>query len=333
MKPRPKMAKLVLTTWAACFARQKPVSTSAKPACMKMTRTAPRTTHSMLGGRRGDGSTGSSAWAKATPPAEQRHERRAGGASEDVLQRSFPSHRLSLFRGPQTWMRPPGRSVRQLRGRAFPQRDPHVFRLRCVLARAAHRRGPEAASAGRRAGQRGPDTVRRRSSNLRPSRSLIAKRSTRRRRCWRRGRCGRDPRGGERGGDRGERARAVASCHRASRVPRSGVVVELDGEVGGGLDPDGAARGRHPSARRARCGPRADGRPDEERVDHRTVRPGGQRRPGDVATGVVEGRGEVGQEGVAVAAGDVDDPVVGRPFGAHRHSDRAGAGRGSTSRA
>ena len=47
-KPRPKMAKLVLTTWAACLARQKPVSTSAKPACMKMTRTAPMTTQSRL---------------------------------------------------------------------------------------------------------------------------------------------------------------------------------------------------------------------------------------------------------------------------------------------
>ena len=38
MNPRPKMAKFVLTTWAACLARQKPVSTSANPACMKMTR-------------------------------------------------------------------------------------------------------------------------------------------------------------------------------------------------------------------------------------------------------------------------------------------------------
>ena len=40
------MAKLVLTTWAACFARQNPVSTSAKPACMKITSTAPITIHS-----------------------------------------------------------------------------------------------------------------------------------------------------------------------------------------------------------------------------------------------------------------------------------------------
>ena len=39
------MAKFVLTTWAACLARQKPVSTRAKPACMKITRTAPMTTH------------------------------------------------------------------------------------------------------------------------------------------------------------------------------------------------------------------------------------------------------------------------------------------------
>ena len=42
------MAKFVHTTWAACLARQKPVSTSAKPACMKITSTAPMTTHSRL---------------------------------------------------------------------------------------------------------------------------------------------------------------------------------------------------------------------------------------------------------------------------------------------
>ena len=48
MNPSPKMAKLVLTTCAACLARQNPVSTRAKPACMKMTRTAPMTTQSRL---------------------------------------------------------------------------------------------------------------------------------------------------------------------------------------------------------------------------------------------------------------------------------------------
>ena len=40
------MAKFVDTTWAACLARQKPVSTKANPACMKMTSTAPITTQS-----------------------------------------------------------------------------------------------------------------------------------------------------------------------------------------------------------------------------------------------------------------------------------------------
>ncbi len=45
MNPSPKMAKFVLTTWAACFARQNPVSTRANPACMKITRTAPMITH------------------------------------------------------------------------------------------------------------------------------------------------------------------------------------------------------------------------------------------------------------------------------------------------
>ena len=62
MKPRPKMAKFVLTTCAACLARQKPVSTSANPACMKMTRTAPITTHSMLR-LPATAATGSSSWA------------------------------------------------------------------------------------------------------------------------------------------------------------------------------------------------------------------------------------------------------------------------------
>ena len=47
-KPSPKMAKFVLNTCAACFARQKPVSTSAKPACMNMTRTAPMMIHRRL---------------------------------------------------------------------------------------------------------------------------------------------------------------------------------------------------------------------------------------------------------------------------------------------
>ena len=48
MKPSPKMAKFVLTTWAACLARQNPVSTRANPACMKITKTAPMTTHNMF---------------------------------------------------------------------------------------------------------------------------------------------------------------------------------------------------------------------------------------------------------------------------------------------
>lgn len=49
--PSPKIAKFVLTTWAACFARQKPVSTRAKPACMKMTSTAPMTIQRLLSPR------------------------------------------------------------------------------------------------------------------------------------------------------------------------------------------------------------------------------------------------------------------------------------------
>ena len=99
MKPSPKMAKFVLTTWAACLARQKPVSTRAKPACMKMTRIAPITTHSMLRFpcQRGDGVRVLGERHAAHP---QRHERRAGGSAEDVLERPFPSHSISLVRGP-----------------------------------------------------------------------------------------------------------------------------------------------------------------------------------------------------------------------------------------
>ena len=63
------MAKFVLTTWAACLARQNPVSTRANPACMKITRIAPMTTQSMfvVPVR---AATGSSSWAKATPPVK-----------------------------------------------------------------------------------------------------------------------------------------------------------------------------------------------------------------------------------------------------------------------
>ena len=46
--PRPKMAKFVDTTWAECLARQNPVSTKAKPACMKITSTAPISTNNMF---------------------------------------------------------------------------------------------------------------------------------------------------------------------------------------------------------------------------------------------------------------------------------------------
>ena len=49
--PIPKIAKFVLTTCEACFARQKPVSTSANPACMKMTSTAPMMIQRLLSPR------------------------------------------------------------------------------------------------------------------------------------------------------------------------------------------------------------------------------------------------------------------------------------------
>ena len=42
------MAKLVLMTCAAFFFCVRPVSTSAKPACMKITSAAPMTTHMRL---------------------------------------------------------------------------------------------------------------------------------------------------------------------------------------------------------------------------------------------------------------------------------------------
>ena len=47
----------------------------------------------------------------------------------------------------------------------------------------------------------------------------------------------------------------------------------------------------------------------------------------------VSARGEVGEQTVGVAAGDVDDPVVRRALGAHGHADRPRGGSGSTSRA
>ena len=260
--------------------------------------------------------------------AEQRHERRAGGASEDVLQRSFPTHRLSLFRGPQTWMRPPGRSVRQFERPSVSAGDPPCFGFVAFL-REPLTDGPGIGSAESacRPGRPGHRPAAR-SSNLRPSRSLIAKRSTR-------------------------RSSLLATRALWIVTPEAASAAAIEASVPGRLRPvtvqavchgrlslsNSTARSaagstrtgpRRPASIRSASArsPRADGRPDEERVDHRTVRPGGQRRPGDVAAGVVEGRGEVGQEGVAVAAGDVDDPVVGRPFGADRHSDRCRAGQG-----
>jgi hypothetical protein len=44
--PSPKIAKFVDITCEACFALVNPVSTSANPACMKITSTAPITTQS-----------------------------------------------------------------------------------------------------------------------------------------------------------------------------------------------------------------------------------------------------------------------------------------------
>ena len=46
--PIAKMTKLVMMTWLAFFARQKPVSTSAKPACMKKMSATPKITHVRL---------------------------------------------------------------------------------------------------------------------------------------------------------------------------------------------------------------------------------------------------------------------------------------------
>ena len=102
--PRPKMAKFVLTTWAACLARQKPVSTRAKPACMKTTRTAPITIHSRLTcvPRSVTASSGSASWAPAgatihseasratavaTRTLGRRHSGRGGCARDEPLDR------------------------------------------------------------------------------------------------------------------------------------------------------------------------------------------------------------------------------------------------------
>ncbi len=46
--PTAKMMKFVMATCAAFFARQKPVSTSMKPACMKKMSATPMITKNML---------------------------------------------------------------------------------------------------------------------------------------------------------------------------------------------------------------------------------------------------------------------------------------------
>ena len=61
--PSPKTAKFVLITCAAFFFWVRPVSTSAKPACMKMTNAAPMTTHIRLDCLPSTATASGSSWA------------------------------------------------------------------------------------------------------------------------------------------------------------------------------------------------------------------------------------------------------------------------------
>ena len=90
--PRPKMAKFVLTTWAACLARQKPVSTRANPACMKITRTAPMTTQSRFVWmpRSVTACAGSTSWAPAPSAVRPMTRGDQCGPDEEFASASAP---------------------------------------------------------------------------------------------------------------------------------------------------------------------------------------------------------------------------------------------------
>ena len=141
------MAKFVLTTWAACLARQKPVSTRANPACMKMTRIAPITTHSMLR------LPPTSRRPRSGPPPGRRRRRRRR-AMTNVAPARPPMRYLSprFLRMGSPWFEvrgpgsPPGRSVRQFRASRVSAAGHGRFRLCCVLARRRASSAPRAAA-------------------------------------------------------------------------------------------------------------------------------------------------------------------------------------------
>ena len=330
------MAKFVLTTCAACLARQKPVSTSANPACMKMTRTAPITTHSMLRlpatARRRDQLLG-----EGDAAAEQRHERRAGGPPRTYLSARFLRIGSPWFevRGPG---HPPGRSVRQLRGSAFPRQDRSVSALLRSRATSARRQRQERKS--RAARRRSPASGRRSTRAMACVVELAAEPIGR----ARSGRRARPPTLVSRAlwtttpaaanapasdGEHARRSRPVtvhAVCH------GSGVVVELHARRPiAGSSARRSRRAPIPSASPSR---RARGRTAERTRNVSTTAPSGH-----VATvaaamsqpAAVSAPARWASSPSAVAAGDVDDPVVGRALradgDAHRARARAAARR------
>ena len=327
MNPRPKMAKFVLTTCAACFARQKPVSTSAKPGLHEDHQDRPddHPQHVEAAADEADRLHRVLFLGERDATGEERHERRPCQAAERVLQRTFPSHHLSLVRGPRTWTRPPGAiraPVERVRISAAAQRCfGSVAFLR--VAAALSDRATAANGAAARPRSAAVDALHRPLVQLPPEpvaeREAVDQLALDRRHP---GAVHDDAGRGERRRERRQRARPVAPRDRARGVPGHGVVVELHDQVGQRLEVQRVAErllhalGQPPRARPYRGA-------DQERVDGRPVGPRGDGRRGDVAPGRGQRAGAPGQQGVGVERGDVDEPVVGRALGAHRHPDRA----------
>ena len=91
------MAKFVLITWAEFFFCVKPVSTSAKPACMKMTSTAPMHHPQQVGGL-AESDDGVDLLGEGRAGHQQGGDGSADQPAERVLERGAFAHRF-LQRG------------------------------------------------------------------------------------------------------------------------------------------------------------------------------------------------------------------------------------------
>ena len=125
---------------------------------------------------------------------------------------------------------------------------------------------------------------------------------------------------GERCADGQQPSGLVGPDHIAGGVPRQRLVVELGDQPQGDRGSKWLAQ-RSLERTRQFARPGAGARPDDEDVEHGAVRPRCNRCVDDVETPRRQHVGEVREEGIGVAAGNVDLPMVGLGFGADGDSN------------